>query len=372
MPGFIKSLASSLSSVNPFANESGKKAAPSLAQSLAVQSLGSAGRISTGIQLKVPYVSDHLKVSAIQKSLLRNFERTLRDFGKRQSEIEALVKSVYSNTQATPLKFLHHAHSAQGRRPSMEDQHFARDANGTFIFGVCDGHADNRQISSLCATRIEAEFENEVKATGNVTEAAQKVINRIQQQVVANGLPGGSTVCFGFIKDNILTSVNLGDSEIRIYRKKGSNIECIPASRVLDWRSPKEAERAAEALGCPEIAQQWPNRPKQEAKLLRAPLKFGINLSRAVGDAAYQLWIKNTSVQLITQKVKVLQVKLEKGDLLVAACDGLWDVEGQKLPSSILARNWNQSPESLAEKIVTYALDTCRSTDNVSAVVVKC
>jgi serine/threonine protein phosphatase PrpC len=54
-------------------------------------------------------------------------------------------------------------------------------------------------------------------------------------------------------------------------------------------------------------------------------------------------------------------------DLVLMACDGLWDFLKKGIPQlieDVIRPYWNR--KELAQKIVDYALTKCMSTDNVS------
>ena len=309
---------------------------------------------------------------------LRNLARALKAAGTEDKEIDRLLKSVNSNPVTIPFEYSFQVASAQGKRPSMEDAHFILQTDDALVFGVCDGHGDDGEIAKLCAQRLKNEFLDELEnANGDVSIAAQKLIDSIQQQVLKNRMMGGSTIAFCYLnkKTNVVITITLGDSEVRLYYKTEFGIQCIPLSLVLDWSSPKEAKRAAVALKIPEVAKLWPQVPKEQSKLLRAPPFLGPNLSRAIGDQDFQQWLENPSTKLIIQKCKVTQFKLPENltdnDIyIVAACDGVWDVEENLLPKEVLNPFWGKRV-NLAEKIVHFALKTHNSTDNVSVVVMR-
>lgn len=308
------------------------------------------------------------RANRIQKT----FEKALIEHGKTQDEARQIIEA-NRNEPYIPLSLSFQDMEAQGIRPSMEDDHFFAETNDYAVFGVCDGHADDGKIAKLCAKRIPNEFRRILQSEGgDAPKAAQKMIDVIHQQVQKSKMYGGSTVVFCYLEkaSNKLTVATLGDSEARLYRKTSTGVECIPLSRVLDWTTKKEARRAAEALGLPSLAEDWPKVKKELAKLLRAPPLIGPNLTRAVGDQEYQEYIYRKDIKLICQDVLVQQFTLRPGDKIVVACDGLWDVEDKSLPKEIMAPNWDK-PVNLAKKAVDFALNTKKSTDNVSVVVVN-
>lgn len=304
--------------------------------------------------------------------ILKTFEKALIEHGKTPEQARQIIEA-NRNEKYVPLTLSFQDMEAQGIRPSMEDAHFFKETDEYAVFGVCDGHADDGKIAKLCAKRIPNEFQKILQSEGgDVPKAAQKMIDVVHQQVQRDKMYGGSTVVFCYLEkaSNNLTVATLGDSEARLYRKSSAGVECIPLSRVLDWTTKKEARRAADALGLPSLAEDWPKVKKELAKLLRAPPLIGPNLTRAVGDQEYQGYIYRKDIKLICQDVLVQQFKIRPGDKIVVGCDGLWDVEDKLLSKEIMAPNWDK-PVNLAKKAVDFALNTQKSTDNVSVVVVN-
>jgi serine/threonine protein phosphatase PrpC len=100
-----------------------------------------------------------------------------------------------------------------------------------------------------------------------------------------------------------------------------------------------------------------------------------LGVSRGFGDGLYK---QNAEIDKIAQKitphpdVTIYTRNHETDDVLVLACDGLWDVsESHEAVEKIrdLYRSGEQSSLLLAEELVHGALFEGQSTDNISAVV---
>ena len=96
-----------------------------------------------------------------------------------------------------------------------------------------------------------------------------------------------------------------------------------------------------------------------------------MNVSQALGDK--NCHYKGKSALSHIPNVSLFQVR--EGDLILLACDGLWDIllgsDGKldqakvKKLLSFIKTNWDE--ENLSEKLVDYALQS-GSTDNVSVI----
>ena len=180
----------------------------------------------------------------------------------------------------------------------------------------------------------------------------------------------GSTLVLCFIdpKAHLVYTATLGDSEAHIYRKVEGQYVSIPLSCVRDWSSPKDAQRAAQALEDPSIATRWP--VAKDPKILRVGL---VNVSRGFGD---KHMIRNDIG--LSQKPKITVQEMLPDDILVLACDGLRDRKNIQLEKDVengiiqIVENNPKNMENLADQLIKYALDPENPTfDNVSIVTIK-
>jgi serine/threonine protein phosphatase PrpC len=171
-------------------------------------------------------------------------------------------------------------------------------------------------------------------------------------------------LCFIDKHSRLIYTATLGDSEAKIYRINDEGAIVIPLSCVRNWSSKRDAQRAANDLGEPDIAEIWPR--IQDPKDLYFPFyraKKGLNVSRALGDQLVKQYKGGMS-----HKAKITVHPIEPGDRLILACDGLWDY----VTDNELVSLFNQFPdkEMTGELLVGYALQVAKSMDNVTVVAV--
>lgn len=220
----------------------------------------------------------------------------------------------------TPLSFLKTEHLNIGTsRDSMEDAHFCISIEKGILLGVFDGHG-GCEVANYISTAFQEHFSSFLtQANNNVHLAFEFLFDNVEKELLKREdfTYQGSTALLSFIdKKNDVFTATLGDSEANIYRKVDENLVSIPLSVLRDWSCPKEAKRAALALGRPSIEQSWPL--TEEAKTLRFQ---GINISRTLGDLCIKTSAPNGPG--IIHKPKITIFHLEHDDLLVLATDGL-------------------------------------------------
>lgn len=311
------------------------------------------------------------------KKMLKNSAKALEEHKKKDA-----FAFVDSNTLPTlefllnskrlffPLSFTPCIAEAQGPRPSMEDAHFFKEIEQGVLVGVLDGHGGN-QVAKFASERFpEQFFQTLTKNQGNVRLTFEQSFHTIHKEIAQkkewNRI--GSTAILSFIDKytNLVYTATLGDSEANLYRKnKDGILQSTPLSCVRDWSSTKDAKRAAIALRKPEIELNWPL--AENPKGLRFPYaQYGVNVSRALGDTGI---CSKEQTRAISHKPKITVNKLEAGDLLVLACDGLKDYVPEKDILELL--NQSTKEENLAQKLVDYAITQKNSRDNVTVVAVK-
>ncbi len=301
-------------------------------------------------------------------SLKKNFEKAIVEH-KKQNVPETShqkISKVEASFSATLLEFCQ-AQNIGGRK-KMEDVPFIVEIAQGQVLGVCDGHSDDGLIAKYVADKFPSYFAGELKALPNVKQAFEKAIEKIHAEVIARKEfdTGGTTFVASFIpkNTNVIYTATLGDSEIKIYRDD----DFIPLSCVRDWKSRKDAKRAAIALENDALAEQWPK--NENRKKIRFPFPdYGINVSGAIGDRYFSDFNGKTGV---SQKCKVTEAWLKKGDVIVVGSDGLWDYapEDQLLQALSQLRGVDRArnfTSNLATNLVgiTFQND-CLPEDNVT------
>ncbi|CDR33561.1 hypothetical protein [Criblamydia sequanensis] len=287
---------------------------------------------------------------------LVNTYRALRN--AKMLDLLQHIDLTHINTSAKPLNWSTSEFSAQGPRPSMEDAHLhLKLPEMGELYCVFDGHGGDfgpsHPVADLAKEVFEREFENELKE--NPKDAAQvfnKLFAKIHKEAVEKKLPGGTTAVVTFVDtNNIATIGTIADSEARVARKIDGKWRLIPLSLVMDFGKRKEAKRAPM-----ETQRAWAENPAWfgNAKNRRVALQ---NVSRALGD----------NFEGIAHKAKISQFQLEKDDLLIVGCDGIWDYVMDEEILKLIDSKGNLDANALGE----FALYKKYAQDNVTVMVSK-
>jgi serine/threonine protein phosphatase PrpC len=268
--------------------------------------------------------------------------------------------------QRTPLKVTFTEGQSKGRRPTMEDAHFIKDLGNFVLAGVFDGHGGS-QVSEFANAKVRDEFATFLDtAQGNVRVAMENIIDHIQQEVVKNEEWNGAGTTAVFCLINKVTheivTATIADSEAKLYEAN----KVTPLSTLRDWSTPKDIQRAEEALGGP--------LPKNEnPKTIRFPHMCGINIARSIGDVDVASWEGKLG---LTHKPKIsinrVELKPDEKATLLIACDGFWSDRPQLISEAAVKEQIAQHrDDNLAQHLVDYAIDTYRSRDNVTVIAIQ-
>lgn len=322
--------------------------------------------------LKSYSCGDGNEIPSYQK-LIKNSQKAILEHQKKEKDayvpLEEAIKTA-PLLKKPAFKFSHYIAEGQGKRPKMEDVAlYKKIENGTLI-GVFDGHG-GIEVARYAARKFPSIFSKNLCKGHDPYEAYNLTFRELQKNIIVNKKWNciGSTAAISFIdKKNRVFTATLGDSEINIYRKINGEWKSIPLSCVRDWTHLKDAKRAAKALSNPEIVDKWTN---SKVKPRFPSSFFGVNVSRSLGDAKFSVWpISNEEVQhpAVIQKPKITLNYLKKGDILMAACDGLKDFVPENDINSKIQEHEN-SIEHLAENLIDYALKDKNSLDNVTVLI---
>lgn len=276
-------------------------------------------------------------------------------------------------SQIKPIALMPVAEAAQGKRPKMEDAYFFVEIEQGFLTGVLDGHGGS-EVAKYASKRLQKLFSKVLRrANGDVYKAFRWLIDGIQKEIfsIEAWSEQGSTavICFIDKELHLIYTATLGDSEAKVYRIQAEGtMSVIPLSCVRNWSSKTDAKRASLALGQPGIATDWPT--IENSKEIYFPLYYanmGLNVSRAFGDKFLSMWKGKPGV---IHKPKITVHLIKPGDQLILACDGFWDFVSEYKAANVMAQFFNQ-PETIANKLVSFALDMGHSTDNVTVLSVS-
>ncbi len=258
------------------------------------------------------------------------------------------------------------------RTPNIEDAHFAKMLNGNgdqprgCYFGLFDGHGGTA-VAQFAASLCMNNFETFLAAAGSNTHQAlelllewvEKEIKKKFDSAGGSKWSSGSTVVLGFIDSHtgIATVATLADAEVSRYtvdEREPAAAKLLPLSPLLSWKDQKEIDRAKKEKG---LAILW------------GRLGGCLAVSRALGDCSYKG---------ISHKPKITQCRVKKGQIILAACDGLREnafkrlkiCPEQHIAEQIARYQKEGDPEgrSLAEVLVASA--ETYSTDDISAMAI--
>jgi hypothetical protein len=151
-------------------------------------------------------------------------------------------------------------------------------------------------------------FEDNVNSSVRLTGAAPEPAVALSEAHAAVRLPGSSTACVATVRpDGALRVVNVGDSGLQVWRRKRP----LNATVAMPLRI-EEAAKLWSAVATAAITTHGFNFPRQ--------LAADAAVSDSVSDGA------------------VTDFKLEGGELLIAATDGIWDNLDENAIRTVLSR----------------------------------
>lgn len=267
----------------------------------------------------------------------------------------------------------------QGLRPSMEDAHIHGKfplPNGTKVpfFGLYDGHGGDQVAHALAdqlhfalmegiysADLHKDRFRKEVIQEFNrkkknyveysiesriVKRELKKTFERLNKNLKKE-MNSGSTALISWIKDNKLWVANVGDSRA-----------------VLAGKGARElSEDAKPILG------KFQKRIHKEGGMVN-PHNYRVNgilaVARAFGDRNI-----GPGISCSPKVVFLYMDQVEKGDILILACDGIWDVMSSHVAATFVqskrveGKSLNEIANLLAEEAIKQG-----STDNCSVMLI--
>jgi serine/threonine protein phosphatase PrpC len=260
----------------------------------------------------------------------------------------------------------------QGIRPEMQDAHIVNleQSNNGRLFGIFDGHghccqAPCKHNGGLIVAQLVSDYVNAYSYSSPLNTVLRNAEKTLQNKSVAEC--AGTTALLARIKDDALQVNWVGDSRILVFDKKGTiKFE----SKDHTWWN-KQEEARAKKLGVPII--------ENPIGIRRVA---GMMPSRTLGDFK----AKDLARGAIIAESQQAKVPLKSGDVIIMACDGLWDVftaqEVIEYYSDLVMyeiapllpnREEGDAEGALAPKAwqlrdAAYRLD---STDNISVIVIE-
>eukprot|EP00758_Cryptobia_borreli_P003827 Tbor_TRINITY_DN4005_c0_g2::TRINITY_DN4005_c0_g2_i1::g.11848::m.11848 len=194
--------------------------------------------------------------------------------------------------------------SINGYRMTMEDSHCMVIAEDRMIFGIFDGHS-NDKCSQFIAEHLPRRLINEKLPITD--ETITRICLELDADYLEQCKEGGTTGTFCIIdNDNQITVANVGDSRIMIIRD--GNIKFVTTDH-----KPQNPEERARIESCGGVV-----------RLNRVDGDLAV--SRAFGDGLFK---RNEDRRADSQRVicvpEITRTQLEEGDVILLACDGVFE-----------------------------------------------
>jgi len=241
-----------------------------------------------------------------------------------------------------------------GKRPTMEDEIVIhgrlRGAENEDFVAVYDGHG-GRSASEYAAKNLHNILVQKLNESKEPEESLRYAFINTNEMMKKEGIIGGTTAIAAlFLKDKCYIA-NAGDSRAVL----GKDGKAYRLSKDHKPEDPEEESRIIKAGGTVLKI----NNTKLGKTIGR--VNGMLSVSRALGDVFLQPYVS------AEPDVKCINVASPKNQLLILACDGLWDVVSDEEAVSIACSEMD--PEKAAIKLRDTALNKL-SADNVSVVVI--
>jgi protein phosphatase 1L len=255
---------------------------------------------------------------------------------------------------------------AQGRRPTMEDEHLATSFTLAVggrrypvqLFGIFDGHG-GRDAARFVRDNLRAKLQEALVEcnSGRLSEegiwnALKKTTTQLNEEFkqrcgqTANAQ--GTTATIAMILDGNLWTANVGDART-VLDNQGTPFQLTEDAKPDDPRYKKGIEKRGGSVVTVDGV----------ARINRV-----LAVARAIGDNA---------VRGVNPSPKITKKPLSEirpGSHLILCCDGVYDVARTKDVVHAVRTHRNTSAGNLARNII-YSSHQAGSTDNLSALVVK-
>jgi len=233
----------------------------------------------------------------------------------------------------------------QGTRQYMEDMHAHKFFDDIAIFGVFDGH-NGSDVADICRTFSITYVKNEFEDHGSTTRALETAFALLDQHALraAPRNCGSTAIMATLTRDGRLTVANAGDSLGILLTRHG--IVNVSEHHKVEY----EKERIIKAGG----------RVTYDDGVAR--INRLLNVSRSIGDHHLKKYVPSTPF------VADLPWRVESGDVLVLATDGIWDVFGFQELGTIVYKAKDRA--EAAKKIISEARRRM-SGDNATLMIIE-
>lgn len=279
----------------------------------------------------------------------------------------------------------------QGKRPTMEDEHFAGalKESGWFVGAVCDGHGGTEIVSRIS--------KNECKCLPMLIKKLNEETKKYHKRFQTACSLKECILPIPLLKKIIIESIFLIDRGFYDeYKKKPHNAGSTLVLLMINVYSRQFAFATIGDSRCVwsvnskifSTSDHKPDLPSEKKRIEEAGFKVSkdnrvdgiLAMSRALGDFSLKKnKTKNLSYDPITGPVSIvpdlffgrLSLQDASQSVFILACDGVWDVLNASEAVEVVKKSLHQKKESdPAQDLVRLSL-LKKTTDNVTAFVVK-
>ncbi|KNC56454.1 uncharacterized protein AMSG_11709 [Thecamonas trahens ATCC 50062] len=294
-----------------------------------------------------------------------------------------------------------------GKRPTMEDAltwHWALphprvDALQVDYFGLFDGHAGTA-ASAFCAERLHTNLElpelssddseaSHAALCSALVAAIEKTEEELCAFLTSDATPksdsrGGTTGLFAFFVGGQLTVANVGDSRAVLVpatsfdeMAAGAAESSKPLSRSIASMRRSDSSSALNRVRRRVRRLSMDHKPttaEEEERIRRARAYVAFNgrvngnlaVSRAFGDFHLKPYV-------IAAPYCAAPVAFSSGDVLIMACDGVWDEIDDATAAHVVTQVFRETGSlSRAAAVLRDMAYNSGSTDNISVIVIRC
>ncbi len=238
--------------------------------------------------------------------------------------------------------------SLQGRRPTMEDTYFAKEAESHAFYGVFDGHG-GVEVARHLALKLYFNIVSCSYFKASPLRAMAAGCLLTNQDLLSFAENQGSCAIMALIKDDRLFIGNVGDSRAVLCRAGVAHA----LSQDHKPTRPDERKRIQDLGGFITMRGGV------------ARVQGVLAITRAFGDFKLKPYV-------IAQPETLTHQIVREDEFLVLACDGVWDVftNQQAVDLVRVSLQKSQDPKLAAQALAQAAYDA-GSMDNISVLVVK-
>eukprot|EP01118_Nematostelium_gracile_P009894 TRINITY_DN3355_c0_g1_i1.p1 TRINITY_DN3355_c0_g1~~TRINITY_DN3355_c0_g1_i1.p1 ORF type:complete len:412 (-),score=105.64 TRINITY_DN3355_c0_g1_i1:46-1197(-) len=279
-----------------------------------------------------------------------------------------LFKDISSSTQHSGLSEPNssnvdpriHCHSSRlrigfadtiGKRPTMEDEIVIagrlRGHQDEDLILLFDGHG-GKSASEYAAKHLHSILVDKMKSM-EPEEALRESFITTNENMRADAVKGGTTAIAAYFYKSKLYIANAGDSRAVLSRDNR-------AYRLSKDHKPEDPQEEARVVAAGGVVIKINN------------TKLGRTIGRVNGMLAVSRALGDFFLQPCVTPVPEVRTYSPAGDLLIIACDGVWDVLSDS--EAIDIANSELDPEIAATKVRDAAINK-HSADNVSVVVIR-